>query len=281
MLHHRHNVAGDGGGHAAVHLLRVPARQHPGQRPRLARHHLWLHPCHLLQARPALPGLSPDEALFMHHTFQSNCPPNAQQLICLPHAAPLLMAVSLAQQVWAAAAGSLLLVKTPGCSLAFEAHPCPAGSSHAVLQLSATTSLAPSQISACKSTVLKVTGAPHVVLKRALCGGWCRAYDLPFQRHMGLPYSDFVLNIQPDDYQQLNDKIQFFLENPARLRHMQVPQPFTWHKLWLIWNHIPVQQHHLSFTLSRGEAYVAMATITAGGKSTSHARFFLCSQRLA
>ena len=39
---------------------------------------------------------------------------------------------------------------------------------------------------------------------------------------MGLPYSDFVLNIQPDDYQQLNDKIQFFLDNPARLRHMQV-----------------------------------------------------------
>ena len=53
-------------------------------------------------------------------------------------------------------------------------------------------------------------------------GAWCRAYDLPFQRHMGLPYSDFVLNIQPDDYQQLNDKIQFFLDNPARLRRMQV-----------------------------------------------------------
>ena len=39
---------------------------------------------------------------------------------------------------------------------------------------------------------------------------------------MGLPYSDFVLNIQPDDYQQLNNKIQYFLDNPARLRHMQV-----------------------------------------------------------
>lgn len=51
----------------------------------------------------------------------------------------------------------------------------------------------------------------------------CRAYDLPFQRHMGLPYTDFVLNIQPDDYQQLNEKIQFFLDNPARLRRMQVP----------------------------------------------------------
>ena len=39
---------------------------------------------------------------------------------------------------------------------------------------------------------------------------------------MGLPYSDFVLNIQPDDYQQLNEKIQFFLDNPLRLRYMQV-----------------------------------------------------------
>ena len=45
---------------------------------------------------------------------------------------------------------------------------------------------------------------------------------MPFQRHMGLPYSDFVLNIQPDDYQQLNEKIQFFLDNPVRLRYMQV-----------------------------------------------------------
>ena len=44
---------------------------------------------------------------------------------------------------------------------------------------------------------------------------------------MGLPYSDFVVNIQPDDYQQLNDKIQFFLDNPARLRHMQVIHPFS------------------------------------------------------
>ncbi len=63
----------------------------------------------------------------------------------------------------------------------------------------------------------------HDNSNQVMHGTWCRAYDLPFQRHMGLPYSDFVLNIQPDDYQQLNDKIQFFLDNPARLRHMQVP----------------------------------------------------------
>lgn len=40
---------GDRGGHEAVHLLRVPARQYTGQRPRVALHHFWLHPRHLLQ----------------------------------------------------------------------------------------------------------------------------------------------------------------------------------------------------------------------------------------
>lgn len=49
-----------------------------------------------------------------------------------------------------------------------------------------------------------------------------RAFDLPFQRHMGMPYTDFILNIQPDDYRQLNKRIQYLLDNPAKLRHMQV-----------------------------------------------------------
>ena len=48
-----------------------------------------------------------------------------------------------------------------------------------------------------------------------------RAFDLPFQRHMGVPYSDFVLNIQPDDYLQLNARVQALLDNPARLQGMQ------------------------------------------------------------
>lgn len=49
-----------------------------------------------------------------------------------------------------------------------------------------------------------------------------RAFDLPFQRHMGMPYADFVLNIQPDDYRQLNARIQALLDNPSQLRRMQV-----------------------------------------------------------
>ena len=48
-----------------------------------------------------------------------------------------------------------------------------------------------------------------------------RAFDLPFQRHMGMPYADFVLNIQPDDYRHLNTRIQALLDNPTQLRRMQ------------------------------------------------------------
>jgi len=49
-----------------------------------------------------------------------------------------------------------------------------------------------------------------------------RAFDLPFQRHMGMPYADFVLNIQPDDYRQLNRRVQALLDDPPQLRRMQV-----------------------------------------------------------
>ena len=49
----------------------------------------------------------------------------------------------------------------------------------------------------------------------------CRANDLPFARYQGVPYEDFVLNIQPDDYPLLNSKVQRILDSPKRLRHMQ------------------------------------------------------------
>ena len=44
------------------------------------------------------------------------------------------------------------------------------------------------------------------------------ANDLPFARHLGVPYEDFVLNIQPDDYMQLNAKVQHILDSPKQLR---------------------------------------------------------------
>ena len=56
---------------------------------------------------------------------------------------------------------------------------------------------------------------------------WCRANDLPFARHLGVPYEDFVLNIQPDDYMQLNAKVQRIMDSPRQLRNMQVTDALT------------------------------------------------------
>jgi hypothetical protein len=39
---------------------------------------------------------------------------------------------------------------------------------------------------------------------------------------MGVPYADFALNIQPDDYLQLNGRVQALLDSPGRLQGMQV-----------------------------------------------------------
>lgn len=72
----------------------------------------------------------------------------------------------------------------------------------------------------CRTTCLPVMYFSASPEGRA-CALACRAFDLPFQRHMGVPYSDFVLNIQPDDYRQLNSRVQRLLDNPAQLRAMQ------------------------------------------------------------
>lgn len=36
-----------------------------------------------------------------------------------------------------------------------------------------------------------------------------------------------MLNIQPDDYTQLNSKVQRILDSPKRLRHMQVDSKYS------------------------------------------------------
>ncbi|BDA49002.1 probable glucuronosyltransferase [Coccomyxa sp. Obi] len=61
-----------------------------------------------------------------------------------------------------------------------------------------------------------------------------RAFDLPFQRHMGMPYADFVLNIQPDDYRHLNTRIQALLDNPTQLRRMQ--EALERHQKHFVWD---------------------------------------------
>ncbi|CAL8466705.1 g6241 [Coccomyxa elongata] len=61
----------------------------------------------------------------------------------------------------------------------------------------------------------------RAILKGCIPVTFFRANDLPFARFLGVPYGEFMLNIQPDDYPQLNDRISRILASPQRLRHMQ------------------------------------------------------------
>ena len=71
------------------------------------------------------------------------------------------------------------------------------------------------------------------ILKGCIPVTFFRANELPFARFLGVPYEDFVLNIQPDDYHRLNDRVTAIMESPARLRRMQEAlqahqRHFTW-----------------------------------------------------
>ncbi len=71
------------------------------------------------------------------------------------------------------------------------------------------------------------------ILKGCIPVTFFRANELPFARFLGLPYEDFTLNIQPDDYAQLNDRVSALMGSPARLRRMQEAlqahqRHFTW-----------------------------------------------------
>lgn len=62
----------------------------------------------------------------------------------------------------------------------------------------------------------------RAILKGCIPVTFFRANDLPFARFLGVPYEEFLLNIQPDDYAQLNARVGSILGSPQRLRHMQV-----------------------------------------------------------
>ena len=49
----------------------------------------------------------------------------------------------------------------------------------------------------------------------------CRDDGHPACALQGVPYEDFVVNIQPDDYAQLNTVLQRILDDPPQLRRMQ------------------------------------------------------------
>jgi hypothetical protein len=61
----------------------------------------------------------------------------------------------------------------------------------------------------------------RAILKGCIPVTFFRANDLPFARFLGLPYEEFLLNIQPDDFAQLNERVGRVLASPQRLRHMQ------------------------------------------------------------
>ena len=61
----------------------------------------------------------------------------------------------------------------------------------------------------------------RAILKGCIPVTMFRANDLPFARFLAMPYSSFMVNVQPDDYAQLNTVLRRILRLPGRLRQMQ------------------------------------------------------------
>lgn len=60
-----------------------------------------------------------------------------------------------------------------------------------------------------------------------------RGNDRPFERHLRVPWDAFSVNMQPDDYDQLNRVLQGILDDPKRLQGLQnalaaVQRQFVW-----------------------------------------------------
>lgn len=62
----------------------------------------------------------------------------------------------------------------------------------------------------------------RAILKGCIPVTMFRANDLPFARFLGMPYDSFMVNVQPDDYKQMNNILSRILADPLRLRRMQV-----------------------------------------------------------
>lgn len=48
-----------------------------------------------------------------------------------------------------------------------------------------------------------------------------RATELPFARFLNIDYRRFLINIQPDDYQDTPSRLARILEDPQALRYLQ------------------------------------------------------------
>lgn len=72
----------------------------------------------------------------------------------------------------------------------------------------------------------------RAILKGCIPVTMFRANDLPFARFLGMPYDSFMVNLQPDDYKELNGVLSRILADPARLRRMQVCRLFGCVVFW-------------------------------------------------
>ncbi len=74
----------------------------------------------------------------------------------------------------------------------------------------------------------------RAILKGCIPVTMFRANDLPFARALGVPYASFMVNVQPDDYAQLNNVLTQILRAPGRLRAMQ--EALRAHQRAFVWD---------------------------------------------
>ena len=61
----------------------------------------------------------------------------------------------------------------------------------------------------------------RAIVKGCIPVTFYRGNDRPFERHLGVPWDTFSINLQPDDYDQLNRVLQAILDDPRRLQGLQ------------------------------------------------------------
>ena len=73
----------------------------------------------------------------------------------------------------------------------------------------------------------------RAIIKGCIPVTFYRGNDRPFERHLRMPWDAFSVNMQPDDYDQLNRVLQGILDDPKRLQGLQnalaaVQRQFVW-----------------------------------------------------
>jgi len=73
----------------------------------------------------------------------------------------------------------------------------------------------------------------RAIIKGCIPVTFYRGNDRPFERHLKVPWDAFSVNMQPDDYDQMNRVLQSILDDPKRLQSLQsalaaVQRQFVW-----------------------------------------------------